>query len=312
MAAPLAQAVFLTRTGAPRRVVAALGAVMVGVPLLAGCVTKQVASAPAKSPAASTSAPSPTSTGSSATLEAAYRAYDGLVGIDGRDYDALVKAAAEGNVAAAKSSAGRWRDSLYAWDAKVRKIVFPAAVRSEVNKLLEANGSEIGALDSLAKVAADGLSDALAVVNLYDAAGVVASDQLRRALGQPRSAAVENADLFYLLNLSMEAQFSAATQQYRAANQRKDFADMLAASGKQRAVITDYLRSFNQMSLPAAMNANVARLKQTGNAVLAGLGRELAAKDYAELNALGQVSAAMTSFDDAKASLSKDLNAAAE
>lgn len=304
-----------TQPGSTRRVAAALGATVMGLTLLTGCVTKQVVSAPAKSPTATRSPPSPTATSSSATLEAAYSAYDSLANIVAdatSDYDALAKAAGEGNLAAAKSSAVRWRDALYTWDGKVRKIAFPAAVQPEVNKLLETNGSEIAALDSLAKAGASALPDAFAAVELYDAAGVVAADQLRRALGKPHSAAVENSDLFYLLNIAQEAQHNAAVKEYRAADQRKDVAAMLAATGKQRTAMTNYLTAVNQMSLPPAMSANLARLNQAADAVLAGYQREFAAKDYAELAAVQGNSAAMKSFDDAKAGLSKELDAAAQ
>ncbi|HVX18694.1 MAG TPA: hypothetical protein VHA73_11740 [Acidimicrobiales bacterium] len=251
----------------------------------------------------------PIAKASPAELETAYRDYQHTVDqLDSTKFSAFESAAHQPSVgvsagdqilANAKPLASSWRDNLYAWDALVREVRFPAAVQGQVNQVLTANGKEIAALDRVQTVTnLDGLLVAADQVGVADADGLIASHVLDTALGHPQSAhalSVDRAQLAYAsLSEAVDteaAAYNPLATRYQDADRQGDLSAIKDVASQQGDLEQTLLRRLDQIAFPPQVAQQVAAYRTATQAVLRLDTKESQASSLSGLHQIDQAGA---------------------
>jgi len=269
-----------------------------------------------------TKSSSPTTSSSPSTasdLQQAGAAYQKTLSIiDSASFANLGKARDAGDGAAMLGAASNYRNVVFTWDAAVRAISFPSAVQPQVNTVLEANRTEIAALDAAGRLAATnaaGIATDVSQAIVDDDAGFQASNALQQALGQPTATPLPPAEVAYdryqLATDTFNLDYSSPSSQYSTAANNKDLAGSQAATRAENAVLQSWIDQVGKIPFPAFAQADAGAWKAAANALLAFDSRRLTAVSFAQLTALGTNNAVFQALNGANQKLLSDLTSSA-
>lgn len=228
----------------------------------------------------------------------------------------LSDAAESSKLTDAHEAAAGYRTALYNLDTAIRKIDFPATVRSAVNDDLQADRVEIADLDGFASVTAAGADATIALGQIFvdDDDQVGDGERLAAALGHPvtdgRLPIKLADDQLILANFTLRTDFAGP----QSADQKAtDLASKRAAAASEAKAFAQFVAAVGKIDFPAAAGSPVAELTTASQSVTAAVQNNQSATTGSQLADITgpytHVADAVRSLD---AELGSQLNAATE